>query len=190
MTAVLPFPRLSHGKKTYLPGLSVSLTSHGEHCFICHLGRNEIKEMRGCHKRTSFLPEIIPLPSDIPQSNDRNRIIGTWCISPLTDERCSKLFIIKQNFKSGLAAHGGSEYKTRAITDTCLFSSINHMLPMINISLTKPRTCNIQQAEFCAAMAVKHFHVKDFKETHIRIQRPGARARDHISNCTAVNSPV
>lgn len=50
--------RMSHGKKkkkkTGPPALSVSLTSPREPCFICHLERNEIKEIRGCHERTSF----------------------------------------------------------------------------------------------------------------------------------------
>lgn len=51
------------GRKKKLPGLSLSPTSHGEQHFICHLEHNEIKEMRGCHKRASFLPDSIPVTS-------------------------------------------------------------------------------------------------------------------------------
>lgn len=59
-------PTMSHGKITQaccLSALSVSLVSHREQCFICHLEHNEIKEIRGCHRRTSFVSKNHP--SDI-----------------------------------------------------------------------------------------------------------------------------
>lgn len=68
-------PEHTLGGKKGLPALSVSLMSPEKQCFIYHLEHNEIKEMRGCHKRTFFLPEIIPPTSNIAGADDINRAI-------------------------------------------------------------------------------------------------------------------
>lgn len=100
--------RMSHGKKkkTRLPALSVSLKSPREPCFICHLERNEIKEIRGCHERTSFFfffPEIIPLTSDTPRWVMTGQSYQHMLYQPVTDERCNRQFIKEQDVKSAPA---------------------------------------------------------------------------------------
>lgn len=142
--------------------------SLGEQCFICHLEHNKIKEISGFHKKTSCLTEIIPLTPDVPHSNDRSGVISAWCIS-MWQMNGAIGHLSKSKMSRGhwrLTAHQNTKRsQSRRHSSTCLFSSKHRMLPMINISLTKPWTCNILQTELCAAVVDRHSHVKDSKHT-------------------------
>lgn len=131
-TVVLPFTGWAMGGKKSLPALSLSLTSQREQHFICHLERNEIKEIRGCHKRTSFLPEMIPVTSYITHSNDRNKVICTWRISlnswmlqytVYERAKCQECTDNSQSIRIYNPSQSHHWHST-----TCLSSSTKHML--------------------------------------------------------------
>lgn len=105
----------------------------------------------------------------------------------VTDEWCNRQFIKEQSVKSAPTTHGESEYKTSQShywhSSTCLFSSTNQMLPMINISFTKPWTCNVLQTELCAVVAVKQLSSQGLQtDTHLApwTRYPTKALKEHL----------
>lgn len=98
-----------------------------------HLPSNEIKEIRGCQRRSLLSSWSRSLTSDAVMT-ETDRVISTCCITPVTDG-CCNLSKCK-NVKRALTTHNKNNLSLES-TNTCLPATSEQMLTVINISVSE-----------------------------------------------------
>lgn len=117
-TAAVSHNETWHNKNSLVSQLRAP---QGAMFFICHLERNEIKEIRGCHERISFIPESVPPTSDVPRSTDREQNYQRVVYQPGTDDCYNTVYYQRAECQESTYNSSEGEYQTipaRGGTDT------------------------------------------------------------------------
>lgn len=134
----------------------------GSDVLFCHLERNEITEIRGCHRGTSFLSSKSLLWHQTYHTVMTETELSAHGVSAC--DRWMVQFIKEQNVKSAPCIR---IWNNLSLTDTAAPVYVpQHTICcqwLTSYSQTEPWTCNALQTELCAAVVVRHFSCQDLQ---------------------------